>query len=733
MLPSAALRSQSEAPDSTPKPFQLSLHVPVAVVGRGQSLSAQAGGGIEARARSLIEMESGVGGREAVMARIETNRILARADGNRQWELRANVALGILFLEDGGGTDAVVHFQEASRLAVQPLELIFCLYGAAKARLRVAPPDETLTECARALRLLRGSDGMLRARILRLAAEAYLESGDWMRGRRACDRARDIPGLSDIPEESACLRLVESDLLHATGRLDAAAIACREARETLSGSSSWHASICRRLGEICLGLAQFDEARAEAADGINRDPSRAEHGRLLAIAAKCDLESGDEEMAFKRLSAAEDLLRRAGAKRDLARILLFAGETRSMREARASSREAAREGVFEARSIFRSIGRADLVASCDGVLEMLRPRANGTPTAGNGVLALHPPRVPRARRLTQLGFLTSDPGILSSLDPLESLARTSMPVLILGESGTGKEVLARALHRAGGGRGPFVAVNCGALPTDLQESELFGHVRGAFTGAIADKIGLFEAADGGVLLLDEVGEMTPRAQVKLLRILELGEVRRVGETRTRRVQVRVVAATNADLLASLRLGTFRLDLYYRLCALRISIPPLRERLGDVPLLSQHFARLFTPSGESVPMISPEALDRLMGHTWPGNVRELRFTIERAIALTRALDRSRIESDCIAVEPTCEDVPPRSPSTASDVVAAGGLEAYIENTERRLILRALEENGWNRTRAARSLGDLSRTTLIGKMKRLGLFPDPSGVDGQEKQE
>jgi transcriptional regulator with GAF, ATPase, and Fis domain len=257
-------------------------------------------------------------------------------------------------------------------------------------------------------------------------------------------------------------------------------------------------------------------------------------------------------------------------------------------------------------------------------------------------------------------------------------------------------------------------------------------VRGAFTGAVADKIGLFEAADGGILLLDEVGEMTPRAQVKLLRILELGEVRRVGETRTRRVQVRVVAATNSDLLGGLRDGTFRLDLYYRLCALRICLPPLRERLGDVPLLALHFSRIFTPAGEPPPILSPEALDRLMGHAWPGNVRELRFTIERAIALTSALGRSRIEADCISIDTTGSSTSPSRQSEASDVAAAGGLEAYIENTERRLILKALEDNGWNRTRAARSLGSLSRTTLIGKMKRLGLFPSQEETRAEDDE-
>jgi transcriptional regulator with GAF, ATPase, and Fis domain len=259
---------------------------------------------------------------------------------------------------------------------------------------------------------------------------------------------------------------------------------------------------------------------------------------------------------------------------------------------------------------------------------------------------------------------------------------------------------------------------------------LFGHVRGAFTGAVADKIGLFEAADGGTLLLDEVGEMTPRAQVKLLRILELGEVRRVGETRTRQVRVRVIAATNADLRAQIDNGGFRRDLFYRLCGLRVDLPPLRRRMGDVPLLAGHFVRLFGNHDGPPPGIAPEAIDRLLQHSWPGNVRELRFAIERAVAMTRAIGRERIEADCVDVEPAGSALREAAESEPlPEALATMGLEATIENLERRLILRALEQSGWNRTRAARILGNISRTTLIGKMKRLGLFPADCGEEEQ----
>jgi len=729
--------------------IQLSLRVPLVTTPAsaiGVIAPRTGGEDLESRARALAAREQESRNGASTEERLEMIRLLARADRDRAGEMVAAAALGLLYLEGGAWDLAIARFQDALRVVRNPLDRAFCWFGEAAARAPSGAAADVISSCARGTRSVRRTrDPMLRARILRLAAQAYRTSGDLTRCRRACDRIRDIPTILDRREQHAFLRLTEADLLRGAGRLEAAMAACDEACDLLKGHPHPIAlldpspvSALRRLGEILFELSRFEDAREKALQGAALETAgpygamSAERGRIALLIARLDLERGNEEAGWGGFQAAEEAFRRMNARRDLGLLLLLRGEQISMRETRHSAREAAREGVFEARAILRPLGARDLVARCDVALEVLRARPA---TAGAcGGQPARPPRVPRMRRLTQLGFLTADPRILASLEPLESLARTSIPILILGESGTGKEVLAHALHRASGRRGPFVAVNCGALPSELQESELFGHVRGAFTGAVADKIGLFEAADGGILLLDEVGEMTSRAQVKLLRILELGEVRRVGETRTRRVQVRVIAATNADLVARLRDGTFRMDLYYRLCGLKVDLPPLRERLGDVPLLAAHFARIFSPPEEAPPSLSPDALDRLMRHPWPGNVRELRFTIERAIALSIALDRTQVESDCICIEPPREDAPqPPSVPACDDIAQAGGLEAFLENTERRLILKALEESGWNRTRAARSLGSMSRTTLIGKMKRLGLFPTSADARDEDRDE
>jgi len=274
------------------------------------------------------------------------------------------------------------------------------------------------------------------------------------------------------------------------------------------------------------------------------------------------------------------------------------------------------------------------------------------------------------------------------------VARSSLPVLVMGESGTGKELVARAIHRASG-LGPFVAVNCAALPDDLLESELFGHERGAFSGAVKDKPGLFEAADTGVLFLDEIGDLPLALQPKLLRALESGEIRRVGSTVTRTVQARVIAATNKDLEAQVREGKFREDLYWRLNVLSVHVPALREHAADIPLLVEHFA-----GGVSV---TPEAMARMTEHPWPGNVRELRNTLERALALRQA---SAID---------VADLPPAIGGGAGGGGGAPGVrpDASLRDVERAYILTVMERTGGNKSRAAEILG-LDRKTLYRKL-------------------
>jgi two-component system response regulator HydG len=294
------------------------------------------------------------------------------------------------------------------------------------------------------------------------------------------------------------------------------------------------------------------------------------------------------------------------------------------------------------------------------------------------------------------------------LELAERVAAADTTVLLTGESGTGKEVLARLIHKRSRRReGRFVGVNCGALPEPVLESELFGHVRGAFTGAVADKRGLFEEAHHGTLFLDEIGEAPPAIQVKLLRALQEREIRRVGATTSVKVDARVVAATNRDLEEAVARGNFRQDLYYRLNVITIGLPPLRERREDIVPLAQVFLRRYARAqGKALSAISGEALERLVAHPWPGNVRELENVIERAVVLATG---NRIT---LAELPTAL----QTPATSGRVDVGAPLP--LAELERRVILTALERNHGNRTRTAKEL-QISGHTLWRKLKAYGV--------------
>jgi len=291
-------------------------------------------------------------------------------------------------------------------------------------------------------------------------------------------------------------------------------------------------------------------------------------------------------------------------------------------------------------------------------------------------------------------------------------ARTS--VLITGESGTGKELVARALHSEGSrAKAPFVAVNCGAIPEELMESELFGHKKGAFTGAIVDKPGLFQDADGGTLFLDEIGELSLGLQVKLLRALQERKVKQVGATDELEVDVRVIAATNRDLEAEVARGAFRADLYYRLNVIEVHIPPLRMRREDIPLLAEHFLRRFTAEHGRTARLSAEALRKLESHDFPGNVRELENMIERAVALS--------SSAIIGATDLPELRPPKTaPPEVASVIPPDGvdLERLVSDYERAWVMRALEQSGGVRKRAATLLG-ISFRSLRYRLDKLGI--------------
>jgi transcriptional regulator with GAF, ATPase, and Fis domain len=293
------------------------------------------------------------------------------------------------------------------------------------------------------------------------------------------------------------------------------------------------------------------------------------------------------------------------------------------------------------------------------------------------------------------------------------VARTETTVLLTGESGTGKEVIARFVHHASRRReGPFIAINCAALPDQLLESELFGHERGAFTGAVAAKPGRIEQANGGVLFLDEVGEMAPAVQAKLLRVLEEREFMRLGSTRVLRADIRVIAATNRDLHSAMRRGEFREDLYYRLGVFEIALPPLRDRLEDVLELADSFLQQIGETvGRPAAGIARDAKDQLLGYAWPGNVRELRNAIERAVILA---DGGYIRSEHLPV--TAPRPSPANADAAAASLPAGGVN--LEAIERSLVVKALTQARHNKTRAAKLLG-LTRAQLYSRIEKYGL--------------
>ncbi len=300
-------------------------------------------------------------------------------------------------------------------------------------------------------------------------------------------------------------------------------------------------------------------------------------------------------------------------------------------------------------------------------------------------------------------------------EQVQAVADSNALVLINGETGTGKELIAHSIHyRSRRAQGPMIAVNCGALPENLLESELFGHERGSFTGATRQHQGKFEQADGGSLFLDEIGEIPPSVQVRLLRVLEGGTFTRVGGESTVKVDVRVIAATNRDLRKEVQAGNFRADLYYRLHVFNIKLPPLRDRRDDIPLLVHHFCRKFAERhGRREPEISPAAMRTLQAHSWPGNIRELEHFMERTVLLAAGGEIATVRL------PDAEPVTrPGGAGITVDDIGPGGLPTALDQVERQLIIEALQEAGGVQAQAARKLG-ISRSNLNYRIGRLNI--------------
>lgn len=326
-------------------------------------------------------------------------------------------------------------------------------------------------------------------------------------------------------------------------------------------------------------------------------------------------------------------------------------------------------------------------------------------------------------------------GIISQSDKMqrvfgiiEKVARTDATVLILGETGTGKELVARATHKMSGRNGPLIPVNCGAIPEEILESELFGHEKGAFTGAVSSRVGRFQMADGGTIFLDEIGEMSPKLQVKLLRVLQEKRVEPVGSTRSIEIDVRVIAATNKDLKEEVRAGRFREDLFYRLQVIPIKLPPLRERGEDVKILGDFFvSRACQQFGCEEKRISEDAKRHLCNYAWPGNVRELENLIERTVLLS---DGAVLGADDFPAHIYEQKSDPLCNCTTELPASGVDFNALISDYENQLILSALARTNGNKKAAAKLLR-LNRTTLVEKIKKKGLECDPkNSADGDE---
>ncbi len=331
------------------------------------------------------------------------------------------------------------------------------------------------------------------------------------------------------------------------------------------------------------------------------------------------------------------------------------------------------------------------------------------------------------RQTAFAGIISECPRMQKVFAVINKIARTNSTALILGETGTGKELVARAIHTLSARKGQLIPVNCGAIPEDILESELFGHERGAFTGAVNNRIGRFQLAEGGTIFLDEIGEMSPKLQVKLLRVLQERTVEPVGSTKSIPVDVRIIAATNKDLREEVKAGRFREDLYYRLQVIPISLPALRDRQSDVELLSNFFMRRACDNiGIEQIRIGADAMERLMQYRWPGNVRELENVVERLAVLAEDnhLRAQDLPDHICAASGACNVV-----EVIEEIPSHGlNFNDLVNQFESRLILMALNKTNGNK-KAAAELLQLNRTTLVEKIKKKNLDQTPDAEDAQ----
>ena len=552
--------------------------------------------------------------------------------------------------------------------------------------------------------------------------------------------ARDLSRSAGNPTRQAKCELNLSTVLFRLGRCaESAALADaahsmfveRNLHALANTAQIAHARARHALGEIATARALLEPALAHAREsGIPRNIVLA-----LEFLAACDTSEGDFEAAHARLVEALVGARELGDRSDLvvecsrgmalaelatgnpdsalayARTSVEAAEhlgdggelahsllARGEVLLRTNQFESARADAARALQVSRETGELQAQAQAQSLQARLE-QVQGEPEIAETRSSLT--KTPFRDVPQVAGFLSTDSRVLRALGAAVTLAPQNLSILILGESGTGKELVAQAIHDRSGRKGPFVPVNCSAFPGDLIEGELFGHAKGAYTGADRERVGLFEYAHRGTLFLDEIGDMPIKAQARLLRALENGEVRRLGENASRTVDVRIVAATHRHLMEMVGAGQFRLDLYYRLAGFVVELTPVRERGQDAKLLIDHFLARFSREQLKSVTLSSDLRHELSIHSWPGNVREIRVVMQRLVSLTPS--GAVVKELPFALEGTPR---PRS------------LPEVLEAEERRRILDALQAHNWNKAKAAITLGT-NRTTLIGKMKRMGI--------------
>jgi len=468
-----------------------------------------------------------------------------------------------------------------------------------------------------------------------------------------------------------------------------------------------------RIGECLVHLGDPNGAILSCERGLkvardihDRYEECATH-RVLAMAHRA---AGNPTKALRLATEGIALGRSYEIPIELARALAWAGETRLQSKGR-DEQMMGRLQLWEARAIFERIGLDNEARTLDRILGFEEEADSDTAPLEAGIEAIAE-LGGLDRGALRFGIVTASEEVSQAVATIQSVAPSRIPVLITGPSGVGKELLARALHQMSDRRKqPFIAVNCGALAPGILDSELFGHERGAFTGAVSTREGLFVAANRGTLFLDEIGELSLAAQATLLRVLENGELRPMGGDEVRTIDVRIVAATNADLEARVDRGTFRRDLYYRLEGVAVRIPPLAEREEDIRCLFRYFFAQATQAARKRVSVGEDVEAKLCAYAWPGNVRELRNEIGRAVAMAES-------GAVLGREAFLPKLKAKTPAALRHARDRIGHDAE----ERRQILEALRAHGGNKADAARSLGGMKRTTLLYKMDRLGIQPE-----------